>query len=35
MHDYIVLHSATRQESNMKDLWHLVVKSGVMKEEEG
>lgn len=34
MHDYIVLHSAKRQESNMKDLWHFVVKSGVRKGEQ-
>ena len=35
MHDYIVLHSAKRQESNMKDRWQFVMKSGVLKGEQG
>lgn len=34
MHDYIVLHCVKRQELNMKDLWHFVVKQGVMKGEQ-
>lgn len=34
MHDYIVLLCVKRQEQNMKDLWHSLVKQRVMKGEQ-
>lgn len=34
MHDYIVLVCVKRRARSMKDLWHSVVKQGVMKGEQ-